>query len=119
MSPQLLQLTLLRHYYTMLLLYYLYCYCRYRGADEVKQWQTADDPLKRLQLWLERKDLWTAAQDQATRDDERLQVMAALEVSTHTLQKLHEISATASYLKYIFICVCFLLSTVCQQRSLC
>jgi TPP-dependent pyruvate/acetoin dehydrogenase alpha subunit len=49
----------------------------------VKQWQTADDPLKRLQLWLERKDLWSAAQDQATRDDERLQVMAALEVSTY------------------------------------
>eukprot|EP00611_Tribonema_gayanum_P018276 TRINITY_DN3136_c0_g1_i1.p1 TRINITY_DN3136_c0_g1~~TRINITY_DN3136_c0_g1_i1.p1 ORF type:complete len:454 (-),score=123.67 TRINITY_DN3136_c0_g1_i1:661-2022(-) len=54
---------------------------RYRMTEEVKDWQSHNDPLRRLLAYLHAKGLCDADMEQAMRDTERLAVMAALEAA--------------------------------------
>jgi 2-oxoisovalerate dehydrogenase E1 component alpha subunit len=49
----------------------------YRREDEVKEWRERRDPLRRLRLFLEKRGLWTEAQDRALQDRVKAEVDAA------------------------------------------
>lgn len=54
---------------------------RYRSIDEIKDWESQNDPLRRFRNYLEEKGLWNEEMELKTREEERAAVMHALETS--------------------------------------
>lgn len=54
---------------------------RYRGAEEVREFQGERDPVNRLRMYLERKGIWNVEEDLARQDRDRLAVMSALKTA--------------------------------------
>ena len=67
---------------------------RYRGADEIKQWQDAYDPIKRFRTYMEERGWWDATKEQSVRDVHRKTVLDSMEVAEKrakpTFDKLFE-----------------------------
>lgn len=54
---------------------------RYRSVDEISDWESFNDPLKRYRNYLTDQGMWTQEWEDKIRQDERDAVMAALESS--------------------------------------
>jgi len=52
---------------------------RYRGAEEIRLWQENDDPMMRFRKYLEAKGWWNENMENTMRDEERNNVLQALE----------------------------------------
>jgi len=51
---------------------------RYRSVDEIKSWQSKNNPILRLRKYLERRNLWNEELETSTRDAARREVLEAL-----------------------------------------
>eukprot|EP00428_Durinskia_dybowskii_P068957 CAMPEP_0170395302 /NCGR_PEP_ID=MMETSP0117_2-20130122/21706_1 /TAXON_ID=400756 /ORGANISM="Durinskia baltica, Strain CSIRO CS-38" /LENGTH=394 /DNA_ID=CAMNT_0010651603 /DNA_START=134 /DNA_END=1318 /DNA_ORIENTATION=+ len=54
---------------------------RYRGADEIKEWQDRYDPMKRFRTYMEDRGWWNEAMEQEVRDRERKTVLDCMEIA--------------------------------------
>ena len=54
---------------------------RYRSVDEIKEWESFNDPLRRFRNYLAKQEIWTEEWEQTLREEERAAVMSALESS--------------------------------------
>eukprot|EP00640_Fibrocapsa_japonica_P003325 CAMPEP_0113942550 /NCGR_PEP_ID=MMETSP1339-20121228/8248_1 /TAXON_ID=94617 /ORGANISM="Fibrocapsa japonica" /LENGTH=316 /DNA_ID=CAMNT_0000947069 /DNA_START=18 /DNA_END=968 /DNA_ORIENTATION=+ /assembly_acc=CAM_ASM_000762 len=57
---------------------------RYRSVNEIRRWQTEDDPVDRFKKYMERQGWWNEDMEQQCRDEERLSVLTALETAERT-----------------------------------
>jgi 2-oxoisovalerate dehydrogenase E1 component alpha subunit len=54
---------------------------RYRGVDEIAEWRTRANPIRRLRAYLEDKGWWNEAAEVAANAEERRAVLAAMSVA--------------------------------------
>jgi 2-oxoisovalerate dehydrogenase E1 component alpha subunit len=54
---------------------------RYRGADEIKEWQDQHDPLDRFRKYMEDRGWWDDAKEKEVRDRERALVLSCMETA--------------------------------------
>jgi 2-oxoisovalerate dehydrogenase E1 component alpha subunit len=63
---------------------------RYRSTAEISKWNASNNPISRLRLFLERKNLWDSEQEAALRSDRRKAVLASMTLA----EKLKKPSAS-------------------------